>query len=88
MAVVVELAPEVEASLREQAAREGKSLPVYLAEWIEQRISTNSGVQRHKRSLLELEGAGAEMWREELAGKDAQEYVNQMRDKDWEHRLG
>ena len=34
-----------------------------------------------KRSLLELEGLGAEIWE----GVDAQEYVNKLRDE-WEHR--
>jgi len=34
-----------------------------------------------KRSLLELEGLGAEIWE----GVDAQEYVNELR-KEWDHR--
>ncbi len=34
-----------------------------------------------KRSLLELEGLGAEIWE----GVDAQEYVDKLRDE-WEHR--
>ncbi len=34
-----------------------------------------------KRSLLELEGLGAEIWE----GIDAQEYVNELRNE-WEHR--
>lgn len=33
------------------------------------------------RSLLELEGLGAEIW----DGIDAQEYVNQLR-REWDHR--
>lgn len=37
--------------------------------------------QVKKRSLLELEGLGAEIWE----GIDAQEYVNALRDE-WEHR--
>ena len=35
----------------------------------------------HQRSLLELEGLGAEIWQ----GIDAQEYVNELR-KEWDHR--
>jgi hypothetical protein len=35
----------------------------------------------HQRSLLELEGLGAEIWE----GVDAQEYVNELR-KEWDHR--
>jgi len=34
-----------------------------------------------QRSLLELEGLGAEIWE----GIDAQEYVNELR-KEWDHR--
>jgi hypothetical protein len=34
-----------------------------------------------QRSLLELEGLGAEIWK----GIDAQEYVNELR-KEWDHR--
>jgi hypothetical protein len=36
---------------------------------------------RKKRSILEFEGVGAEMWQ----GIDAQEYVNQLRDE-WDER--
>lgn len=45
----------------------------------------SSGKERtapaEKRSLLELEGLGAEIWE----GVDAQEYVNELRNE-WEHR--
>lgn len=37
--------------------------------------------QLKKRSLLELEGLGAEIWE----GIDAQEYVDELRNE-WEHR--
>lgn len=37
--------------------------------------------EKPKRSLLELEGLGKEIWE----GIDAQEYVNELRDE-WEHR--
>jgi hypothetical protein len=37
--------------------------------------------EEHQRSLLELEGLGAEIWQ----GIDAQEYVNELR-KEWDHR--
>lgn len=36
---------------------------------------------RPKRSILELEGLGAEIWE----GVDAQEYVNELR-REWDHR--
>lgn len=37
--------------------------------------------EKSKRSLLELEGLGKEIWE----GIDAQEYVNELRNE-WEHR--
>lgn len=37
--------------------------------------------ERKTRSLMELEGLGAELWE----GLDAQEYVNELR-KEWNHR--
>lgn len=37
--------------------------------------------EKPKRSLLELEGLGKEVWE----GIDAQEYVSELRDE-WEHR--
>lgn len=37
--------------------------------------------EKPKRSLLELEGLGKEVWK----GVDAQEYVNELRNE-WEHR--
>lgn len=37
--------------------------------------------EKPKRSLLELEGLGKEIWE----GIDAQEYVNELRNE-WEHR--
>ncbi len=37
--------------------------------------------EKPKRSLLELEGLGKEIWE----GIDAQEYVNKLRNE-WEHR--
>jgi hypothetical protein len=42
--------------------------------------TTLTGMPR-QRSLLELEGLGAEIWQE----TDAQEYVNELR-KEWDHR--
>lgn len=45
---------------------------------------TESGAQQpahRKRSILEFEGVGAEMWQ----GIDAQEYVNQLRNE-WDER--
>jgi hypothetical protein len=53
-----------------------------LAEMITQDITeTMESKTKPMRSLLELEGLGAEIWE----GIDAQEYVNELR-KEWDHR--
>ena len=41
--------------------------------------STNADDETEERSILELEGLGAELWR----GVDAQQYVDELRDE-WE----
>lgn len=43
--------------------------------------STRESTRPKTRSILELEGLGAEIWE----GIDAQEYVNELR-KEWDHR--
>jgi len=49
---------------------------------IAQDLSATTALETpQKRSLLELEGLGAEIWQ----GIDAQEYVNELR-KEWDHR--
>ncbi len=53
-----------------------------LAKMAEELANDNEKIETpEKRSLLELEDLGAEIWE----GIDAQEYVNQLRDE-WEHR--
>jgi hypothetical protein len=44
-------------------------------------LVTASQQSQSKRSLLELEGLGAEVWK----GVDAQEYVNKLR-REWDRR--
>jgi hypothetical protein len=51
-----------------------------LVELIARDLAAASEAPR-QRSLLELEGLGAEIWQ----GIDAQEYVNELR-KEWDHR--
>jgi hypothetical protein len=53
-----------------------------LAAMITQELATTAAHEKKlQRSLLELEGLGAEIWE----GIDAQEYVNQLR-AEWDHR--
>lgn len=44
-------------------------------------LTEPSEAQQKKRSILEFEGVGAEMWH----GVDAQEYVNKLR-SEWDNR--
>jgi len=44
-------------------------------------LTEPSAVPQKKRSILEFEGVGAEMWQ----GIDAQEYVNKLR-SEWDNR--
>ena len=46
-----------------------------------QRLQVKPGEMTY--NLADLRGAGAELWRQELAGRDAQIYVNEMRDEEW-----
>ena len=74
-------------SLEELYSRYIKPRPradrIKLVEMTERDLAdTRSGTDIPKtRSLLELEGLGAEIWE----GVDAQEYVNQLR-SEWDHR--
>lgn len=43
--------------------------------------SAPEGTEARERSLMELEGLGADLWQ----GVEAQEYVNELR-KEWDHR--
>lgn len=43
--------------------------------------ATTTHKETRQRSLLELEGLGAELWQ----GVDAQQHVNELR-KEWDHR--
>jgi len=58
-----------------------KSEQLRLISLISQRLAKKrKSAKRKQRSLMELEGLGAEIWQ----GIDAQEYVNQMRDE-WDN---
>lgn len=52
-----------------------------LAQRILAEVAATSEAEERPRSLLELEGLGAELW----GGLDAQEYVHQLR-REWDDR--
>lgn len=65
-------AAQIEAVLREteQVAQEAA-----------QRLQVQTGEMTY--NLADLRGVGAQLWRQELAGRDAQEYISQVRDQEW-----
>ncbi len=82
----IELTPELEQRLREKAKRHGlESKP--LAQTVMLLALQEEDVpKRPKRSIMELEGLGAEMWKDENGALiDAQDYVNGLR-QEWNHR--
>jgi hypothetical protein len=72
-------------SAEEIYTRHIKDLPIAmrlrLLEITARELAATDIENRQKRSLLELEGLGAEIWQ----GIDAQEYVNKLR-QEWDHR--
>lgn len=96
MSVTIELPLEIENTLRREAGRRGESLQAYLLTILSQiafkerepgaKSDTPDGEGSvpagGKRSILELEGVGAELWKD----IEPQEYVNQLR-SEWDHRL-
>ena len=52
----------------------------------EKMIASRAAPDEPRYSLLDLEGLGAEMWRKELAGRNAQQYISEMRDE-WDLRI-
>jgi hypothetical protein len=76
----------VRATIDELYARHIKPLPPadrlrLLALLANDLAAVEAGEQPRERSLLELEGLGADLWQ----GVDAQEYVRKLRDE-WHHR--
>ena len=80
----IELTPEMERGLREQAKRRGLETKAFVQAVMLQASQEES--QKPKRSIMELEGLGADLWRDEYGNLlDAQEYVNELR-HEWDHR--
>lgn len=70
----------------EEIVDEIRALPIYerkrlIGLIVDTLTETESPPVQKKRSILEFEGVGAEMWQ----GIDAQEYVNRLRDE-WDER--
>jgi hypothetical protein len=82
----IELTPEIEQQLREKASHRGLSAPDYARSLVVGGLAQEAP-EPLKRSIMELEGLGAEIWKDEHGNLiDAQEYVNDLR-REWDHRL-
>ena len=74
----IELTPEMQARLREKAHRRGLEEKAYVQTVVMHDLSQEEAKQP-KHSILELEGLGAEIWKDDKGALlDAQEYVNEL----------
>ena len=81
----IELTQEMAKRLAEKAKRRGVEAKIY-AKTVVLRDLQEEDVQRPKRSIMEMEGLGAELWKDEHGLLlDAQEYVNELR-QEWNDR--
>ena len=91
MNVIITLNSDLAERLKHEAAREGKSLEAYLTELVGQPAIDDSGAfsagraqtapAARKRSLLELKGVGADLWKD----IEPQDCVDESR-REWDHR--
>ena len=77
MTLVLHLPPAMEAKLRERASREGRAEEEIALNAVEKLLEAVEPAPRRRRSILEFRGVG----KHNPIGKDAQEYVNEMRDE-------
>ena len=81
----IELTPEMAKQLAEKAKQRGMEAKAYAQRAVLQALQEEAPQQR-KHSIMELEGLGAELWKDETGALlDAQEYVNELR-QEWNHR--
>lgn len=82
----IELTPEMEQRMREKAERSGMEIKEYAQTVMTQNLQEEAPRQL-KRSIMELEGLGAELWKDKHGNLlDAQAYVSELR-QEWDHRL-
>ncbi len=87
MTLVLELTRDEEDQLRERAAQRGQDAPTYALGLLRQGILAEEPIPARKHSIMELEGLGADLWRNDQGNLvDAQEYVNDLR-REWDDRL-
>ena len=81
----IELTPEMKQRLDEKAKQRGLEAKAY-AQNLVLRDLQEEFLQQPKRNIMEMEGLGAELWRDEQGNLiDAQKYVDELR-QEWNHR--
>ncbi len=81
----IELTPEMRQRLREKAKRRGLEEKAYVQTVVMRDLSQEEA-EPQKHSIMELEGLGAELWRDENGTLiDAQVYVDELR-REWDNR--
>ena len=86
MVLNLNLTRDVQEALTLSAARAGVPESEYVAQLLMSHLTSHETArQKPRRSIMEMRGLGAEMWRQELNGRDAQEWVNEERDN-WSTR--
>ena len=81
----IELTPEMAKRLAEKAKQRGLAAKAYAQTVVLEALQEEAPQQR-KHSIMELEGLGAELWKDEKGDLlDAQEYVDELR-QEWNHR--
>ena len=82
----IELTPDMTKRLNEKAKRRGLAAKAYAQTVVLQDLLAEDSLKQPKRSIMELEGLGAELWRDEKGALlDAQDYVNALR-QEWDQR--
>lgn len=82
MTLIIELTPEQEAQLQAQAEERSLKPSEYARTVIVKQLTTQAEAEKpRQRSILELEGVGAELWKD----IDVEKYIDDSRDE-WDRR--
>ncbi len=82
MTITIELTPEQEAVLKAQARNRCLNPSEYARTVVVDQLTAQAEAEKpRQRSILELEGVGAELWKD----IDVEKYINDSRDE-WDRR--
>ena len=82
MSITIEFTPEQEAQLQIEAEKRSLNSAEYIRTVVVERLTMQSAAKEpRQRSILELEGIGAELWK----NIDVEKYINDSRDE-WDRQ--